>query len=95
MRESGAHALDDRFLGGEAHREKTHGSRRALELDALLGHQQMRDESLPVLFVHALDAIDLEHIDADAEDHRAARIKAFISPTALDRPSNSARAMIE
>ena len=95
MREAGAHALHDRLLGGEAHRQKAHRARGALELRALLRHEQMRDETLAVLLEHPLDAIDLEHVDPDAEDHRAARISAFMSRTAFASPSNTARAMIE
>ena len=55
----------------------------------------MRDETFAVLAVYALDAIDLEHIDADAVDHRAARINVFHVAHGLGRPSNRARAMIE
>ena len=37
----------------------------------------MRDEALAVLLEHALDALDLEHVDADAEDHRARAHQLF------------------
>src|ERR1700719_3085320 len=54
----------------------------------------MREEALAMLLVDALDAIDLEHIDADPVDHRAARINSFMSRTALAKPSTMARATI-
>jgi len=103
MREARAHALDDGFLGGKTHGKKSHRPRRALELRSFLGQQQMSDETFAVLLIHAFDAINLQNIDADAENHEilapaaalALRIKAFISPTALANPSMMERATIE
>src|SRR5450631_338699 len=95
MRKSGAHSLDYGFLGGKPHRQKPHRARRALELRTLFRHQQMRNEPFAVLHEHALHAVHLEHIDANAVNHRAARINSFMSRTALDKPSKRARDTIE
>src|ERR1700675_1232613 len=69
MRKAGPHALDDRLLGCKAHGQKSHRARAALELGAFLRQQQVPYEALAVFLVDALDAIDLEDIDADAENH--------------------------
>ena len=76
------------------HREEARGARGALELRALLGHEQMPHEPLAVLLEHALHALGFEHVDADAVNHRAARIRSFMSRTAFGSPSNTARAMM-
>ncbi len=100
MRKSRAHAFDDGFLGRETHGEKSHRTRRARKLRALLRHQQVADESLAVFLEHALDPINLQNVDANAENHalgacRARHINSFISRTALASPSMTARATIE
>ncbi len=76
------------------HREEAPGARGALELCALLGHEQALYEPLAVLLQNPLHALGLEHVDADAVNHRAARIRSFISRTALGSPSNTARAIM-
>src|ERR1700730_7477529 len=93
VRKASTHALHDGLFGGESHGQKTHRPGRALELRPLFGHQEMADEPLAVLLEHPLDSFHLEHIDSDSEYHRrAARIKSFMSRTALGSPSNIARA---
>src|SRR5450631_89152 len=96
VRKPGTHSLHDGLFRGESHGQKTHRPRRALELRPLLGHQEMADEPLAVLLEHPLDPVHLEHIDSDSEYHRiyrrAARIKSFMSRTALGSPSIIARA---
>src|SRR6185437_16287429 len=96
MGEAGAHRLDHRLLAREAHRQIPCRPLRALELRALLLHQQSRDEVLSEALVGLGHALRLEHVDADAEDHgprpartasaaaakRAACISARISRTA-------------
>src|SRR6185437_5577094 len=95
------HAFDDGFLGREAHGQEAHGTRGAFKLRSLGRQQQVPDEALAVLVEHALDPINLQNIDADAENHgvldpaRVRSIKSFISRTALASPSMMARATIE
>ena len=59
------------------------------------GSSSRSHEVLAKALVAALDARELQHIDADAENHRRARcICARISRTAAASPSNTAWAMI-
>src|SRR5678816_1403920 len=100
VREARAHRLDDRFLRGEAHREKARRTIVAPECGQLGGQQQPLHESLAVLLVHLADTLQLHHIGADAENHapalapRASTINRFISATARAMPSMSERATI-
>ena len=92
----GAHRLDDGLLGGKTHRQKPLGSPCFAELLAFGRHQQPLDEAIAVLVVEPLHARGLEHVDADAEDHRRApSIRAFMSRTARSRPIKIARATMQ
>jgi hypothetical protein len=91
VREPRPHGLDDRLLGGEAHREEALGARGERELRLLLRHEEVLDETVAEALERLGDACTLQHVDADAEDHvRASRIRAFISRTAAGSPTNSA-----
>ena len=95
VRKAGAHGLDDRLLGGEAHGEEALRPRGARQLRLLVRQQQPVDEVLAETRQRALDARQLQHVDADAVDHPRARcICARISRTAAARPSNTAWAMM-
>src|SRR5581483_3664457 len=95
VREAGAHGLDDRFLGGKPHRQETRRPLRLGELHVLRGHEQMLHEARSESLQGLIDALRLEHIDTDSENHpRAATMRAFISRTATANPSNTAREMM-
>jgi hypothetical protein len=100
VREACAHCLDDRFLGGEAHREEAHRPLVAVECCQLGWQQQPLGESLAELLVHQPDTFLLDHVRADPEDHapalaeRASIISRFISATARAMPSSSERPTI-
>src|ERR1700730_16612579 len=92
----GAHGFDDRFLGGEAHGQKTRGALGLGQLHLLGGHEEMLDEARAKTCQRLVDALCLEDIDADSKNHsRAATMRAFISRTATARPSKMAREMME
>jgi hypothetical protein len=96
MGEPRAQRLDDRLFRGEAHREKAVDTLGFGELRTLGGQQQPRDEMLAVFLVDLPDPGGLEHVDADAEDHRRAPVmSAFMSRTARSRPVKIARAMMQ
>ena len=95
VRETRAERLDDRFLGGEPHREKPHGALRLGEQRELFVEQQTAREVLAEPLPRLLDALRLQNVRADTEDHaRAATMSAFILATAPAKPSNSACATI-
>ena len=62
-----------------------------------LGRQQQAvDEVIAEPVIHFLDTRGLEHVDADAEDHRRApTISFFMSRTALSSPAKMARPMMQ
>ena len=96
VRETRAHGLDDGFLGGEPHGDESLGPLRPAELRTLGRHEQAVDEMIAKPPQDLLDARGLEHVDADAEDHRRAPImSAFMSRTAASRPVKMARAMMQ
>src|SRR4029077_17911080 len=93
--EAGAHGLDDRLLGGEAHGEEALGALGEGQLRHLRRQQERLREARAEALEGACDALHLEHVHPDAVDHaRAASISAFISRTACASPTNSACAMI-
>ena len=95
VREARAERLDDRFLRREPHREKAHGPLRLREQRELLVEQQPAREVLAEPLPRLLDALRLQDVGADAEDHaRAATMSAFIFATAPAKPSNNACATI-
>ena len=95
MGKARAHGLDHRFLGGETHRDEPLWPRGARQLRPLVRHQQPVDEVIAETRQRALDARELQDVDADAVDHPRARcICARISRTAAASPSNTAWAMM-
>src|SRR6202000_2729359 len=95
MREACAHRLHDGLFRGEAHRDEACRPLCLGQLFALRRHQQMVDETRAESLQCSGDALHLQHIHANAENHsRAAIISCFMSRTATVRPSNSARAMM-
>src|SRR5262249_35774561 len=77
-----------RLLAGEAHGEETLAALGARELRGFRGHQQVLDEARTEALERARDALALEQVDADAEDHaRAVSMSCFISRTAAARPT--------
>ena len=93
--EARAHRLDDRLLGGEAHREEALGALGPRQLRELGRHQQPLGETRAEARMHLVHPVRLQHVDPDAVDHRrAASINDFISRTAGSRPVNTARATI-
>jgi hypothetical protein len=96
VREARAHGFDNRLLGGKAHGNETLGPLRARELRLLFRQQQVIDETRAEFLQCAADALRLEHVHADTENHgRAATINCFMSRMAGASPSNTARAMME
>ncbi len=95
VREARTERLDDRFLGREPHGEKAHGALRLREQRKLLVEQQPARKMLAEPLPRLLDALRLQDVGADTEDHaRAATIRALIFATAPAKPSNSACATI-
>jgi len=89
VREAGAHALDDALFGQRSASPETHRARPVRSSwTRSCGIQEVRDEAFPVTCRTRVDAIDLEHIDADAEDSCApAAHQRFHVAHALGRPS--------
>ena len=95
VREPRAERLDDRFFRGEPHREEPHGALGLREQRELFVEQQPAGEVLAEPLPRLLDALRLQDVGADTEDHaRAATMSAFILATAPAKPSNSACATI-
>jgi hypothetical protein len=44
----------------------------------------MRQETLAVLLIDALDAVDLEHVDSNSVNHGAARASMGLRPLWID-----------
>ena len=95
VREARAERLDDRFFRREPHREKAHGRFAFANSCELLVEQQPAREMLAEALPRLLDALRLQDVGADTENHeRAATMSAFIFATAPAKPSNSACATI-
>src|SRR5690606_14985013 len=93
LAETGAHGLDDGFLGGKVHGETAHLAAGPFERAEPLRHGPPVNEAIAVFRVDLLDSFDLAEIGADAEYHfLASRITPSISLMACSRPTNTARA---
>ena len=73
VRETRAERLDDRFLGGEPHREKAHGPLRLREQRELLVEQQPAREVLAEPLPRLLDALRLRERRCRCRRSRACR----------------------
>jgi len=90
--DAGAERLGEGFFRREALRQVVRRQPVALEALELRLTQNAQREALAVALERRLDARDLHHVGADAEDQRAAcTIRAFIWRTASRMPTNTAR----
>src|SRR5690349_11969397 len=90
-----AKSLRECLLGGEALGEIVRRQAMALEALELRRTEDAQREALAVPLERGLDALDLDHVGADAENHFAAcTIKRFISRTASRMTTKTARLTI-